>query len=374
MTGKAQGMHIVHTEAAPGFGGQQIRVLTEAAGMIRRGHRVTLLCPENGYLFNAARERGLPAVAMAVGSKSLASVRAVRGWLKTNAVDVVNTHSSADTWVVALAFLALRHAPPLVRTRHISTAVGNNPASRWLYQRATAHIVTTGEPLRRQLIAHNRFDPERITSVPSGIDTGHFVPGDRDSARRRLGIAAAGLLVGTVASLIPWKGHRYLLQAFAQLADKSARLVIVGDGSPELRADMARQIASLGIGERVLMAGYREDVLPWLQAMDVFVLASYGNEGLPQALLQAMACGLPVVTTPVGSIPEAVDPERTGILVPPAQVEPLRQAMGRLLDSPDLRRSLGARAAEVAAQRFGMQPMLDTMETVFRSVRRKGVP
>lgn len=361
-------MHIVHTEAAPGFGGQQIRVLTEAAGLINRGHRVTLLCPEGGYLFNTAQARGLPVAHMAVGSKSPASVRAVRRWLRTNAVNVVNTHSSTDTWVTALACLTLRHAPPLVRTRHISTAIGNTRASRWLYQHATAHIVTTGELLRRQLITDNRYDPGRITSVPSGIDTGYFVPGDRVAARRALGLAEDGRIIGTVASLIPWKGHHYLLQAFAQLPDAALRLVIVGDGTPELRAGMVQQIDALGLTGRVVMAGYREDVRPWLQAMDIFVLASYGSEGLPQALMQAMACGLPVVTTPVGSIAEVVETGRTGILVPPAEVAPLQQAMARLLDDADLRRELGARATAAAQTRFGIEPMLDAMEAVFRKV------
>ena len=361
-------MHIAHTEAAPGFGGQQIRVLTEAAGLIDRGHRVTLLCPEGGYLFNAAQARGLPVVNMAVGSKSPASVRAVRRWLRAHAVDVVNTHSSTDTWVTALACLALRKAPPLVRTRHISTPIGNTPASRWLYQHAAAHIVTTGEPLRQQLITENHYDPARITSVPSGIDTGHFVPGDRSAARHALGLAGDDRIIGTVASLIPWKGHQYLLQAFAQLPDTSLRLVIVGDGTPELRAGMAQQIDSLGLSGRVVMAGYREDVRPWLQAMDIFVLASYGSEGLPQALMQAMACGLPVVATTVGSMTEAVEDGHTGILVPPAEVVPLRQAMARLLDDVDLRYALGARATAAAQARFGIGPMLDAMESVFRRV------
>jgi glycosyltransferase involved in cell wall biosynthesis len=356
-------LHIVHTEASLGWGGQEIRILTEAAGMILRGHQVTLLCPPQARIFQEAGLRGVPVESLEIGRKNLKGLLAMYRWLKNHRVDVINTHSSTDTWLVALASALLPVAPPLVRTRHISAPVPDNLPTRWLYQSATRHVVTTGEKLRRQLIEQNRYDPASLTSVPTGIDTAHFVPGEREAARRSLGLAADGMVVGIVATLRSWKGHTYLLDAFAGLADRSTRLLIVGDG-PQRDALQAR-VAELGLGERVVMPGNQRDVLPWLHAIDIFVLPSYANEGVPQALLQAMSCGLPVIGTPIGSITEAVEHQRTGLIVEPRQTNRLRNALELLLGDPVLRHNLGAAAVVDGRNRFGMEKMLDKMESIF---------
>ena len=121
------------------------------------------------------------------------------------------------------------------------------------------------------------------------------------------------------------------------------------------------------------MPGNQRDVLPWLRAFDLFVLPSYANEGVPQALLQAMLCGLPVVTTPVGSILEAAQHERTGLIVEAQQSAPLRLAIQRLLDDPDLRQRLGGAARQHVSEHFAFSSMLDKMEAIFTNVvNRRG--
>ncbi len=356
-------LHIVHTEASLGWGGQEIRILTEAQGMVERGHRVTLLCPLDARIHAAAQERGLPVEALPIGRKKPGGVLALRRWLIANRADVINTHSSTDTWLVALACLFLKRPPPLVRTRHVSAPIPNNRATRWLYGTATRHIVTTGEALRRQLIEDNGFDADRITSIPTGMATNHFVPGDQAAARARLGLPQGAPLIGIVATLRSWKGHRYLIEAFARIEDARARLVIVG-GGPQ-RAALDAQVASLGLADRVRLVGDQADVLPWFQSLDVFALPSYANEGVPQAILQAMSCGVPVVTTPVGSIPEVVEHGRTGLLVEPQQAEPLAGALTSLLADAALRQRLGQAARREAERRFGIAAMLDRMERIF---------
>lgn len=357
-------MHIVHTEASLGWGGQEIRILTEAAGMMARGHQITLLCPPQAKIFGEAQARNIPVTALPIGRKNLRGMLAMRRWLKQHPADVINTHSSTDSWLVALASLGLRHAPPLVRTRHISAPIPNNVTTRWLYRNATRHIATTGELLRQQLIDSNGYSPEQITSVPTGIDTGHFVPGDQAAARNALGLPLDAPIIGIVATLRSWKGHTYLLDAFAGLKDPATRLLIIGDG-PQ-RDALHKKIAELGLEGRVVMPGNQRDVLPWLQAMDVFALPSYANEGVPQAILQAMLCGLAIVSTPIGSILEAVQHEQTGLIVEPRQAEPLRLALERLLADRALRHELGQAALLRARAKFGMDAMLDKMEIIFR--------
>jgi glycosyltransferase involved in cell wall biosynthesis len=356
-------LKIVHTEASCGWGGQEIRILTESAGMVARGHQVTLLCPPEARIYREAQRRGLPAVALPIGRKSLRGLLALRHWLRGHEVDVINTHSSTDTWLAALAGLTCGKVPPIVRTRHISAAIPNNRATRWLYTRATRHIVTTGEKLREQLIRDNGYPAQRITSVPTGIDIARYMPGDKGAARRRLGLDDAKHYIGIVATLRSWKGHHHLLEAFARLDAPEWRLLIVGDGPR--REFIGKMVADLGLADRVHLAGHQDNAELWLQALDIFCLPSYANEGVPQAILQAMLSGLPVVTTAVGSIGEVVAQEATGLIVPREHPEQLAAALQRLIAEPELAARLGAAARAEAIERFGLEHMLEGMERVF---------
>ena len=355
-------MRILHTESSRGWGGQELRILEESRGMSGRGHAVTIAAPAESRIFPEARRRGLNAVELPIARKRPGGVASLYRWLRDNPVDVINTHSSTDSWLAALACALLKEAPPVVRTRHISAGVPDNWATRWLYGSATRHVVTTGEALRRQLIEANGFPADHITSVPTGIDTRRFAPGDRTAARRALDLPPEAMLIGIVATLRSWKGHRFLLDALVGLP-ANCMLVIVGEG-PQ-RADLEARIGDRNIGNRVRMAGNQDDVLPWLQAIDVFALPSYANEGVPQALVQAMLCGLPCVTTDVGSVAEAAVDGQTALMVAPQDADALRQALLRLIESPALRLALGAAAREHCCARFGFEAMLDAMEAVF---------
>jgi glycosyltransferase involved in cell wall biosynthesis len=358
-------MHIVHTESSQGWGGQELRILGESAGLRARGHEVTLIAPASARIFAEAQRRGLPVVDLPIGRKTLRGWLALRRWLMANRVDVVNTHSSTDSWLVALACATLARAPAIVRTRHVSVPVANNVAARWLYRHATRRIVTTGEALRRTLIETNDLPADRIVSVPTGVDLTRFAPGDKSAARAALGLDPAARYVGIVATLRSWKGHLYLIEALERLGRGDCRLLVVGDGP--MREPIASRIAAGGLGDRVKLAGHQDDPAPWLRAMDVFCLPSYANEGVPQALMQAMLAGVPVVTTPVGSILEVVEDGRTGLVVPPRDAAALASAIARLLDDPELARRLGSTARAEAVQRFSQDRMLDQMEAVFRA-------
>lgn len=355
-------MRIVHTESSLGWGGQEIRILSESRGLARRGHEVGLLCPREARIFGEAPKWGLAPVPLPIQKKSVAGFIAVRRWLAGNACDVVSTHSSTDSWLVALALASLGRPAPMLRTRHISAPVPRSPLSRWLYTRATSHIVTTGEALKRELVEGNAFPAGRIESVPTGADPQLFRPGDRHAARASLGLREGGPLVGIVATLRSWKGHRYLLEALPA----NCELLVVGDG-PQ-RAPLEAQAAALGIAPRVRFTGNQANVVPWLQALDVFALPSYANEGVPQALLQAMLVGLPCVTTSVGGIPELARDGETALVVPPRDVAALRLAIQKLLGEGDFARRLGEAARRHCSIEYSYERMLDRMEAAYRRV------
>jgi glycosyltransferase involved in cell wall biosynthesis len=356
-------MKIVHTEASCGWGGQEIRILEESKGMIERGHQVVLLCPPEARIHDEAARAGVPVTALPIGRKRPAGMMALRRWLKANPVDVINTHSSTDSWLAALTCRTLRTPPVLVRTRHISAPVPRNAASRWLYNGAVRHIVTTGEALRRQLIEETGVPPDRVTSVPTGIDTVRFSPDDKRAARHALGLDADGCIIGIVATLRSWKGHLYLLEALAGLARSDATLLIVGEGP--MREPIEAKIAQLKLGDRVRLVGQQDKPESWLRALDIFCLPSYANEGVPQAILQAMLTGLPIVTTPVGAILEAVSDGDTALVVPAKDSQTLGAAVDRLVGDPGLGVKLGAAARSKALAHFSREAMLDRMEAVF---------
>ena len=361
-------MRILHTESSLAWGGQEVRILTEAAGLRRRGHDVRVASPREAAIFAEAERFDVPVVALPIGRKSPIGLIALRRALASERIDVINSHSSTDSWLAALAcrafWLGRRRPPALVRTRHISARVPSDAATHWLYARATAEIVTTGETIRQQLIRANGVSPARVTSIPTGIDLDHFVAGDKAAARAALDLPADAPLIGIVATLRSWKGHRYLVEAMTLLSHGDARLVIVGDG-PQAGAIRA-QLGALGLGQRVRLAGNQEDVAPWLQAIDLFALPSYANEGVPQALVQAMAVGVPCVTTDAGGIGEIAINDATALVVAKQNAIALAAGIDRLLSDPVLASRLVWSARDRVHSRYGIRAMLDGMETVFR--------
>lgn len=356
-------LNIVHTESSCGWGGQEIRILQESLGFIARGHQVRILCVADSPLHRAAARQNVPVTSLPIAKKTLSGLLAARTWIKRHQPDIINTHSSTDSWLFSLAAHTLSHRPALVRTRHLSTPVANTFLNRWLYGQAFDQVVTTGKQLRQTLVSQKLCDPTRIFSVPTGIDIDHFKPGDRASARQQCQLPPHAWIIGIVATMRSWKGHRYLMEAFKQLALPDAFLLIVGDG-PQ-RDALQQQAETFGLSEKIIFAGNQEDVAPWLRAMDIFVLPSYANEGVPQSLMQAMACGIPVITTSVGSISELVVDKTTGLIIPLQDPNAITHACLQLKAEPHLYQKLREQARMHIEKYCSLTLMVDAMERVF---------
>ena len=341
-------LRILHTEASMGWGGQEIRILTEAQTFGAHGHEVMVAANAGSEIAANAPRYGIPVTLLPLSRRNVKSVVAVRRFLREWEPDVVNTHSSLDAWLVALARLRLVPCPRIVRTRHLSAAVPRNLASRWVYNRGADFVMTTGEAIVEEL-ARDGFVPRaRLAAVPTGIDADVFRPGDQAAARGALGLPQHKFLFGIVATLRSWKGHLVLLDALKQLGNPAAHVVIVGDGPMQPNIDA--QIAELAVGGQLTLAGRQSEVAHYLRALDVFVLPSYANEGVPQALLQAIASGLPVITCPVGGIPEVARGLETVTLVPPKDAAALAGAMGAAMTNRPGQQQLEAARARIAAE------------------------
>jgi glycosyltransferase involved in cell wall biosynthesis len=209
-----------------------------------------------------------------------------------------------------------------------------------------------------------------MTSVRTGIDLGRFTLRDRAAERAALGLNERPT-VGILATLRGWKGHLDLIEAWSALRSEFPewQLLIVGTG--DLRSHLDGVAKEERFAGNVLVVGHKEDPERWLACMDLFVLPSTGDEGVPQAIMQAMACGVPVISTPVGAIPEALQDGSTGLLTPPRNPRRLGESLARLMRDTQLRSTFGQSAAAWARQNFDIGVMLDSMERVFRAHSRQ---
>ena len=356
-------MKVLHTESSLGYGGQEMRIVKEAQAMQELGHQVSLLCPKQAQIGSLAEKHGLKVHYLPIGRKKISAVFALLNWLKSHPQDVINTHSSTDSWLVALATQLMLKRPAIVRTRHISAPVKANMSSRWLYTKSCDHIVTTGEKLKQSLIDSNHFPPEHITSVRTGINLDYFQPADKYEARTKLGLDRDAFIIGIVATLRSWKGHRYLIRAFKQFSDQSSILLIVGDG-PQWDA-LHRQVEELGLQQRVFFTGRQDNIAEWMNVMDIFCLPSYANEGVPQALMQSQACGIPAITTLNGSINEAVIPGKTALIVEPQNSDAILASLEALYNDKNRLSAMSEACSLNAKSHFSKKQMVEKMLAIF---------
>ncbi|ABC27936.1 Glycosyltransferase [Hahella chejuensis KCTC 2396] len=359
-------LNILHTESSCGWGGQELRILGESEGFIAEGHKVTIVCPEHAPIYAAAQKRGIPVFPVPIERKNIKGLLAAYRWLKSNPPMIINTHSSTDSWLFTLASRWLSKRPAVVRSRHVSAPVHDNWPTTWLYAKGADYIVTTGDALRDYLTCQARFAKQKVVSIPTGLEINKYPPAeDKGRAKTLLGLPVDRPVIGKVAIMRDWKGHRYLVDAFAELlkSGKSAHLLLVGGG--EEFENVQKQIADLGIGEHVTLTGTVDNVLDYLHAMDLFVLASYDNEGVPQSIMQAMLTGLPIVATDVGSVREIVVENKTGLMAPPKNVQAMTDAMRQMVSDRERLRTMGLNARQFGEERFSRELMVERMEKVF---------
>ncbi len=359
-------LRILHTESSWGWGGQELRILTESQALAARGHQVCIAAPASTPILHRAQEMKLETHDLPIRKKTLAGIFAVWRFLRSRTFDVVNTHSSTDSWLVAIASLGLGQKPAIVRTRHVSTPVRAGWSNRWLFGHATARVVTTGEAIRNALIAHLGLPPDHVVSIPTGVSAELYRPvdpGERTSLRHHLAMKEGKLIIGTVATLRQLKGVNYLFQAMAKLRRHAVHLYVIGDG-PQMQ-NLQALLDELELRQSVTMVGEQSNVDEWLRAMDIFAFPSLA-EGVPQALAQAMLTELPCVTTNVGGIPELAMHLRTAWVCPPRDSDALVEGIEGLVIDHGLRRKLGVAARKHCIATRSVAHMADAMEEVFR--------
>lgn len=352
-----------------GFGGGETQVLGLTLALISAGHSAQLICDPAGRLWERAVEAGVRCHPLRIrNALDISAALRLRGILKRERYDIVHFHTSRAH---SMAALTRGFAPALFVTRRMDYRP-NRIFAPYLYNRAVDCVVAISAGVADSLAAAG-VDRSTITVVPSGVDCERFRPPSADErarGRARFRVADGETAVVAVGALEPRKGHRYLIEAIAALAQSGVALkcLIAGDGSN--RADLEREISVRECARGVMILGRIEDPRDLLWAADIFAMPSL-NEGLGVAALEAMACGLPAIVSAVGGLCEVVDHDRTGILVDPGRADEISTAIARLANSAELRTRLGAAARQRVEENYSMGMMAERTLALYRAALEK---
>lgn len=363
VTGPAKNLIEFATRARDTTNGER-QLLFEAAAYLREGTGVT-----NAYI-EALENARIPVHKISekrVGD--LGALRRLGEIIDEVKPDVVQSHNCKSHLFIRLSerwrripWVGFHHG---YTTTSLKTRVYNQFDRFSL--RKTARMVTVCRPFLRQLTGFG-LNPERISVIHNSVKK--FESPDAaaiEEIRSRHGIHAERPVVLSVGRLSHEKAHRDLVEAMAALAGPpcQAQLVLVGDG-PE-RGALEQQSSRLGIKDGVILCGQQGDVRPFYAMASVFALPSL-SEGSPNALLEAMAAGVPAVATNVGGVPEIATDRDTALLVPPANPAALAAALRHLLKSPSDAQAMAQRAARHAVENFSPEAQTRSLKGVYESV------
>ncbi|XXX72122.1 glycosyltransferase [Sorangium sp. So ce134] len=352
---------VVHVVSSFQTGGAEQVVVDLAASQRAAGHDVLAVAiaeDPDGPRAEQLRRRGVEVrlVPKCPGFDGTLTAR-LAALFATKGVTLVHAHNQLS--LVYAAPAGWLHRVPVIHTKH---GVSQDMQGRgWLRSAASAFVdahVAVSQPTAAAVLGRREVEPPKLHVVANGIDLSRFAPDPAARARVRaeLAIPQDAWVVGSVGRLSPVKNHELLVRAAARALPGSGRLLVVGDG-PE-RARLVALARELGVSERVLFAGERHDVPALLAALDVFALPSL-SEGLPLALLEAMATGLPAVASDVGGVPTALVHGETGFLVPSGEVAPLAARLSELMADPALAARMGRCGRAIALRRYSAARMAE---------------
>jgi glycosyltransferase involved in cell wall biosynthesis len=355
-------MKILHTESSNGWGGQEMRILREAEGMRSRGHEIVFAVVRGGKLVAEARKKGFTVYEIDFNRwKAAWAIGCLLRIIQRHQIDIVNTHSSLDAWLGAIAARIGRKK--IVRTRHLSTNIRKGLNSRILYNSFADVVVTTSSMIVPVICEQAGISSSRCFCVPTGVEAIEVVKEDVKLFRESLGVGRNDFLIGTACVVRSWKGIQDLMRAAEMLKSHSnIRWVIVGGGYLDQYRDL------IDLKNILTFTGHLENPHIPIRAMDVFTLLSTAHEGISQAALQAAYQMRPLITTPIGGLPEVCIDGATGLHVPPHSPEKVAQAVLKLIENPSMRERFGKAGRALVEENFMMEHTLNQMEKVYANL------
>ena len=360
-------LHVVHSLGA---GGMENGVLNISAALSPEEFEVHICCLARAGEF--ARRFSSPNRIQVLGKKegfSPSAVTALSRHIRALSPDIIHTHNFGPLIYTLLA--APGAGSRILHGEHAELTASELAPHRRLMRRAlyrrVRRIHTVSASLRDSLIRHG-FAVGKIDVIANGVDTARFQPGPRDEARRKTDLPLDATLIGLVGRFGPYKRHAALIDAFEQLARGHPRLALlfVGSGGP-LEEDTRRRAAASAFAPRIHFAGLQADLPPWYRALDLLVIPSV-NEGLSNALLEAMACGIPALGHTACGNQDVLADASNGFLRDLSTPERIRDALAAILPSSATFPALGAAARATVETRFAFPAMVAGYERLYRQI------
>ncbi len=346
---------------ASGWRGGEKWMLEAASGLASRGHAVFLAVRPGGVLAAKAEARGVPVFPVHYGADlNVITAFKIRRFLARERVEIVCTNFEKENRLTALATIG-RPRPVMVSRKGLPF-IFDKWRYRVIYRHWIKHIVTPSSSIKRQFREYTWLDHVGISIIHNGVDMSDYPRGGTGGKLRvAYGVSSDTPLLGFVGDLARQKGVDVLLKALSGI-DEPWHLLIVGDGGE--RAKLEALCDELRLRDRATFTGHRDDVPEILSELDMLVSPSL-FEGMPNAVLEAMAAGKPVVAGAVDGVVEVVTCPDLGVLVEPGDVGRLRAAVSALLEDPERRRRLGESARDHVARNFTVKAMVDRLERLF---------
>lgn len=356
-------------------GGAEVLAARQARQM-RDQYRFIFVClDELGELGQELRDEGFPVhVLERRPGLDWRCVLRLAKILRQERADLLQPHQYTPFFYTIMARLLYRH-PPIVFVEH-GRHFPDYPrrkriiANRLLLERRD-RVVSVGKAVKRALIANEGILPQRIRIIYNGIDLSAHQNGyhNREAIRREIGVGPGDLVVIQIARLDYLKDHATAIRTIARVVQRrpATRLVLVGDGPEREKIETLTREKKLEANVRLL--GLRTDIGRLLPAADLFLLTSI-SEGIPLTVIEAMAAGLPVVATQVGGMPEVIEADQSGLLVPSGDDAALAEAVLRLADDPHLRRQLGLAGRARAYALFSETRMHSEYQRLYQEMLR----
>ncbi len=380
---------MISPQFRPMVGGYEHAAERLALELSRRGHEVTVATERRDPAW--PREERLEGVRILRlpssnrrGIQTLIGILALSTYLlfKGRSFDVFHVHQYGWSSSVAIVLGILTRRPVILKlTNTGAQGIGATfkllpfPALHRLLHRRLSGCIATSQRARDEIVDLG-LAPSRVHLISNGLDVEAFQPASparRDESRAQLEIPADAPLVVIVCRMRPEKDLPGLLDAWAIVRARApaAHLAIVGDGvdGGNQMAALEEQAARLGLGASLLLPGSSLDPRPWYAAADLYVLSSI-NEGLSNSLMEALSCGLPVVSTRVSGSEDIVEAADVGVLVPVGDAEALGAALADLLADSDGQKARGARAREYALSHFSLESVADRVEQLYAALTR----
>jgi glycosyltransferase involved in cell wall biosynthesis len=354
-------MNILYVESSRSWGGQEYRTCLEINWLNAHGHQAWLICNPDSQVHSKASELGTRLVTMPLRSRvdPLCSLRLWK-FCRQNKIDLVKAYSSKDHWICLPLFLC---GIPLSRARCITDPI-DSQSRAFVFKHGCSQIVADASVIKHQFVEEHGIDSAKIEVIGSAVDLEKFKPPrNRTEFRREIGVGDDAPLIGNVGMIRPDKGQLELVKSVPLVLEKypDARFVIVGQGTGILKRgiNVRNAIDRAGLGDKIIMAGYRWDTPNIYAACDMIVIASLRTEASPIVLREAFASGRPVIATKVGDIPEIVRDRENGLLIEPGNTQALASAILEFIFDPELAAHCAANGFRYATENFSFDKMMD---------------